>query len=65
MFKAITEEELKMQLTKLVIKCNKDSAVDMNELMKLQTFVVPTKTETKCLLACAYKESDIVSSNIY
>nr|QLI62010.1 odorant-binding protein 7 [Streltzoviella insularis] len=37
------------------MKCHKEYPVDMSELLQLQKFIVPKKTETKCLLACAYK----------
>uniref|UniRef100_A0A1V1WC21 Odorant binding protein 19 n=1 Tax=Mythimna separata TaxID=271217 RepID=A0A1V1WC21_MYTSE len=60
---ALTEEELKMQMTKLVMKCNKDSQVDMMELVQLQSFVVPTKMATKCVLACAYKAADVMTAD--
>lgn len=54
---------MKIELSKLVMKCTKDHPVEMNELMQLQKMVVPKKTETKCLLACAYKLEGIVSGN--
>ncbi|KAJ8720162.1 hypothetical protein PYW07_012205 [Mythimna separata] len=60
---ALTEEELKLQMTKLVMKCNKDSQVDMMELVQLQSFVVPTKMATKCVLACAYKAADVMTAD--
>ncbi|XP_026730652.1 uncharacterized protein LOC113495855 [Trichoplusia ni] len=59
---ALTEEELKMEFMKLIMKCNTDSGVDVNELMQLQRYVVPTKPATKCLLACAYKAAEIMNS---
>uniref|UniRef100_A0A2A4K8R4 Odorant binding protein n=1 Tax=Heliothis virescens TaxID=7102 RepID=A0A2A4K8R4_HELVI len=59
---ALTEEELKLEFTKLIMKCNKDSEVDMQELVQLQSYVVPTKTATKCVLACAYKASSVMNA---
>lgn len=43
------------------MKCNSNSELDMKDLQQLQEFVTPTKTATKCVLACAYKEAQIVS----
>ncbi|CAB3255585.1 unnamed protein product [Arctia plantaginis] len=60
---ALTEEDVKTELTKLVMKCNSNLEVDMAELKQLQEFVVPTKTATKCLLACAYKEAQIMTKD--
>ena len=33
----------------------------MVELVQLQSYVIPTKTATKCVLACAYKAAEVVS----
>nr|WKF45290.1 odorant binding proteins OBP12 [Peridroma saucia] len=59
---ALTEQELKMEFTKLIMKCNKDSEVDMVELVQLQSYVIPTKTATKCVLACAYKAAEVMNA---
>ncbi|CAH1636949.1 unnamed protein product [Spodoptera littoralis] len=58
----LTEEELKMEFTKLIMKCNKDGEVDMTELVQLQNYVVPTKQSTKCVLACAYKAAEVMNA---
>nr|ADY17886.1 odorant binding protein [Spodoptera exigua] len=58
----LTEEELKMEFTKLIMKCNKDGKVDMTELVQLQNYVVPTKQTTKCVLACAYKAAEVMNA---
>ncbi|XP_028178775.1 uncharacterized protein LOC114366189 [Ostrinia furnacalis] len=58
---ALTEEELKAEFTKLVMKCLKDHPVDMTELTALQKLVIPKKPEVKCLLACAYKLDGIMN----
>ncbi|KOB70773.1 Odorant binding protein, partial [Operophtera brumata] len=42
---ALTEEEIKVEFTKLVMKCTKDHPVEMSELMQLQKLIVPKKTE--------------------
>lgn len=59
--KAKTEEEIKAQLIKLIMKCNENAGVDVSELLLLQRFVTPTQMKTKCVLACAYKASRVVS----
>lgn len=61
----MTEEEMKAELTKLIMKCTKDHPVEMTELMALQQLQVPKKKEVKCLLACAYKLEGIVSNKIH
>ncbi|KAL0878552.1 hypothetical protein ABMA27_003639 [Loxostege sticticalis] len=59
---ALTEEEIKAEFTKLVMKCLKDHPVDMSELTNLQKLVVPKKNDVKCLLACAYKLDGIMNA---
>ncbi|XP_063364876.1 uncharacterized protein LOC134653441 [Cydia amplana] len=54
-YAAMTDEEVKIQFTKFIMKCQKDHPVEMNELLALQSMKVPTNKETKCLLACAYR----------
>ncbi|XP_063625461.1 uncharacterized protein LOC134797144 [Cydia splendana] len=54
-FASMTDEEVKVQFTKYVMKCQKDHPVEMTELMALQSMKTPTNKETKCLLACAYR----------
>ncbi|CAG4996622.1 unnamed protein product [Parnassius apollo] len=51
----LTDAEVKAELTKTIMKCTKEVPVDVSELLQLQLLKVPKKTETKCLLACAYK----------
>nr|QCF41923.1 odorant binding protein [Athetis dissimilis] len=58
----LTEQELKVEFTKLVMKCNKNSEVEMTDLVQLQSYVVPTKTATKCVLACAYKAASVMNA---
>ncbi|GBP31817.1 hypothetical protein EVAR_81583_1 [Eumeta japonica] len=58
---ALTDEEIKEQFTKYVMKCTKDYPVEMSELMQLQKFVVPTDKTSKCLLACAYKKAGLIN----
>ncbi|RVE46992.1 hypothetical protein evm_008376 [Chilo suppressalis] len=53
--KSMTEMEMKIEFTKLVMKCMKDHPVDMKELTALQQYIVPKNNDVKCLLACAYK----------
>nr|QCF41950.1 odorant binding protein [Athetis dissimilis] len=60
--KGLTEQELKVEFTKLVMKCNKNSEVEMTDLVQLQSYVVPTKTATKCVLACAYKAASVMNA---
>lgn len=57
----MTDEEIKIEFTKYVMKCQKDYPVEVSELMALQNFVVPKDKNTKCLLACAYKAEGSVS----
>ncbi|CAB3255586.1 unnamed protein product [Arctia plantaginis] len=60
---AKTEEDIKAELIKLIMKCNENGGVDVTELLQLQRFITPTKMKTKCLLACAYKASGVMTSD--
>ncbi|OWR44713.1 odorant binding protein [Danaus plexippus plexippus] len=51
----LTDEEVKKEFIKEVMTCTKDITVDMFDLMELEQLKVPTKTNVKCVLACAYK----------
>ncbi|XP_073946134.1 uncharacterized protein [Choristoneura fumiferana] len=63
---ALTDEEIKVEFTKYVMKCQKDYPVEVSELMALQNFVIPKNKETKCLLACAYKaEGSMTAKGLY
>nr|AXF48740.1 odorant-binding protein OBP43 [Lobesia botrana] len=54
-YAGMTDEEVKIQFTKIVMKCQKDHPVEMNELLALQSLQVPKNKDAKCLLACAYR----------
>ncbi|XP_061718358.1 uncharacterized protein LOC133525941 isoform X2 [Cydia pomonella] len=54
-YAAMTDDEVKIQFTKFIMKCHKDHPVEMSELLALQSMKPPTNKETKCLLACAYR----------
>nr|CAJ2313459.1 Uncharacterized protein/Odorant-binding related protein [Metisa plana] len=58
---ALTDEEVKEQFTKLVLKCTKEHPVEMSELMQLQKYVVPKDKTSKCLLACAYRKAGLLN----
>ncbi|CAG9788066.1 unnamed protein product [Diatraea saccharalis] len=58
---SLTEMEIKVEFTKLVMKCMKDHPVDMKELTGLQQYIVPKNKDVKCLLACAYKLEGIMT----
>ncbi|CAK1543053.1 unnamed protein product [Leptosia nina] len=53
---ALTDEEIKADFSKTVIKCSKNYKANMQDLLSLATLTVPTDPEVKCILACAYRE---------
>ncbi|KAJ2951796.1 hypothetical protein O0L34_g13961 [Tuta absoluta] len=62
----MTDAEMKMEFTKIVMECMKDHPVDPTELMDLQKLIPPKKKEAKCLLACAYKkEGTMTAKGLY
>uniref|UniRef100_A0A0K8TVI0 Odorant Binding Protein n=1 Tax=Epiphyas postvittana TaxID=65032 RepID=A0A0K8TVI0_EPIPO len=62
----MTDEEIKIEFTKYVMKCQKDHPVEISEIMALQSFVVPKNKDTKCLLACAYRaEGSMTAAGLY
>nr|QIJ45750.1 odorant binding protein [Glyphodes pyloalis] len=59
----MTEEELKAEFTKHVMKCLKTNPVEMAELTNLQKLIVPQRNDVKCLLACAYKSEGLMTQD--
>ncbi|XP_023949923.2 uncharacterized protein LOC112054384 [Bicyclus anynana] len=60
---ALTDEQVMMRYTKYVMACAKGKPVEMTDLMKLQQLEVPTKTEVKCVVACAYRRMGTLRSD--
>ncbi|XP_072932147.1 uncharacterized protein [Epargyreus clarus] len=58
---AKTDAEVKAEFTKVIMTCVKDHPVDMADLIKLQNLKMPTKSESKCLLACSYRKIGTLS----
>lgn len=51
----MTDEEAKLQFTKIAMNCTKKYPLEVHEILDLQKLKVPTKKTAKCLLACAYR----------
>nr|QGN03655.1 putative odorant binding protein 27 [Conopomorpha sinensis] len=52
----MTDKEVKVHFTKLLMQCAIDHPIKFADLLQLQQLQTPKKTEAKCLLMCAYKK---------
>lgn len=60
----MTDEDVKIEITKHIMRCTKQHPVDITELTGLQNLKTPTNKDTKCLLACAYRAHTSVSQKL-